>query len=405
MKKLLESLLIFLILFNFICTIPGYAQSQDDPEPHQSPYLNTGQESDNSLSDQIYAGEAPLVQDSATKVSLGFAGFGASMVGFITGIISRLLNVFIALQIDLIVGNLTYSEAESGSGKTNFWFTIDRCVFNRIPLLNINYFDTSDTYEVGDLTVKANQSNIKIKEGVASVYYLCRIIALALGLLVLIYIGIRMATSVVGTDQAKYKKMFMSWVESILIIFLMPYIMSLVINIGQLITGSFYNIRVSLMGTDKLPFEYTVRNLAFNSILNTSGLMLTFYSILYWVLLFTEIKFFWTYTKRLLIVGFLIMISPLVTITYSIDKAGDGKAQAFSTWMKEFMLNVLIQPLHAIIYLVFLLTANEIAERAPLVAIALLMAMGQAERMVKTIFDVKDGVSIKGMDKTFKKGK
>lgn len=99
------------------------------------------------------------------------------------------------------------------------------------------------------------------------------------------------------------------------------------------------------------------------------------------------------------------MISPLVTITYSIDKAGDGKAQAFSTWMKEFMLNVLIQPLHAIIYLVFLLTANEIAERAPLVAIALLMAMGQAERMVKTIFDVKDGVSIKGMDKTFKKGK
>ena len=33
------------------------------------------------------------------------------------------------------------------------------------------------------------------------------------------------------------------------------------------------------------------------------------------------------------------MISPLISITYSIDKIGDGKSQALNTWLKEFIYN------------------------------------------------------------------
>ena len=87
--------------------------------------------------------------------------------------------------------------------------------------------------------------------------------------------------------------------------------------------------------------------------------------------------------------GLLIAVSPLIIITYSIDKAGDGKAQVFSSWLKEFIVNALIQPLHALIYLIFVLSANTIAIQAPLVALALLMAMGTVERMVKVVFDLK----------------
>ena len=134
-----------------------------------------------------------------------------------------------------------------------------------------------------------------------------------------------------------------------------------------------------------------------------SGLEVTLWSIIYWCLLFMEIKFIWLYMKRLLMVGFLIIISPLITITYSIDKAGDGKAQAFSTWMKEFLVNVLIQPLHALIYLIFVLTANSIAASSPLVALALLMAMGAVERMVKVVFDMKGLVTLRGVNKFMKK--
>jgi hypothetical protein len=42
-------------------------------------------------------------------------------------------------------------------------------------------------------------------------------------------------------------------------------------------------------------------------------------------------------------VGFLILISPLITISYAIDKMGDGRAQALNNWFKEFIYNVIIQ--------------------------------------------------------------
>ena len=94
-------------------------------------------------------------------------------------------------------------------------------------------------------------------------------------------------------------------------------------------------------------------------------------------------------------VGLLITVSPLIIVTYSIDKAGDGKAQAFNNWVKEFVLCVLIQPLHALIYLIFAFTANEIASRAPLVALALMLSMTAVERMVRVVFNVKGSEIIK----------
>ena len=102
--------------------------------------------------------------------------------------------------------------------------------------------------------------------------------------------------------------------------------------------------------------------------------------------------------------GLLIVVSPLIIVTYSIDKAGDGKAQVFSSWLKEYSVNMLIQPLHALIYAIFVLTANGIAYRAPLVAIALLLSIGSVERMVKVVFDMKGLTTLKGVDKFLKKG-
>ena len=103
-------------------------------------------------------------------------------------------------------------------------------------------------------------------------------------------------------------------------------------------------------------------------------------------------------------VGLLIVVSPLIIITYSIDKAGDGRAQVFSTWMKEYVVNVLIQPLHALIYMVFVLTANAIAYKSPLVALALLLCMGSVERMVKVVFNLKGLTTLRGINKFMKKG-
>ena len=201
--------------------------------------------------------------------------------------------------------------------------------------------------------------------------------------------------------------MLIGWFESIVIIFAMPYIMAALFTIEEVLIGVFYELRNSLMGgnTNEV-FENVVRNIVLELVFSASGIELTMWSIMYWVLLYMEIKFLWTYTKRFFMIGFLVAIAPLVTITYSIDKAGDGKAQAFSNWLKEFMLNVLIQPLHAIIFLVIVMTANNIASKAPIIAIFLLLSMGTVEKMVRVVFNVSDSVTFNGIrDRLFKKGK
>jgi len=151
-------------------------------------------------------------------------------------------------------------------------------------------------------------------------------------------------------------------------------------------------------------FEDTVRSHTLHFILNESGVKLAFWSLVYWIMLYIIAKFFWIYLKRFLVVGFLITISPFITITYSIDKAGDNQAQAFNTWMKEFAANVLIQPLHAILYMVFVMTANELATDAPIVGIVFMFAMTQGEKIVKRVLKV-GGMSIKGMEEIHLPGK
>ena len=151
-----------------------------------------------------------------------------------------------------------------------------------MPLFNVNYFDTEESYKVGNTTIEANASNLAIKESITGVYFLCRILALAIGLLVLIYIGIRMAISTIASDQAKYKKMLMSWVESVIIIFLMPYLMSLIFSFGELLTDSFYELRNNLLGTVAEGtygtydiFEDTIRSTTTDLVFSLSDLKLT----------------------------------------------------------------------------------------------------------------------------------
>ncbi len=402
MKKLVTSMLLIVLLFNFIFLNSSYGAAEDNAD--DSVLAQEAKPSDGMMKSILEEGTAAHKQDDSIKTTLSFANFGSSIVGFVLGILSRLFNAVIALELDIIFGQLTYTVE---NGELQYFVTIDRLVFNRIPLLNANYFNTNDTYKIGDLELPINENNKLIKESIASVYTICRILALIIGLVVLVYIGIRMAISTVASEQAKYKKMLIGWFESIVIIFAMPYIMAALFTIEEVLIGVFYELRNSLMGgnTNEV-FENVVRNIVLELVFSASGIELTMWSIMYWVLLYMEIKFLWTYTKRFFMIGFLVAIAPLVTITYSIDKAGDGKAQAFSNWLKEFMLNVLIQPLHAIIFLVIVMTANNIASKAPIIAIFLLLSMGTVEKMVRVVFNVSDSVTFNGIrDRLFKKGK
>lgn len=96
-------------------------------------------------------------------------------------------------------------------------FTIENLLLGKYTLFDIDYFK----YNTSN-----NEKNVNstIKQSVATWYYVLRNISIVISVLVLIYIGIRMAVSTVASEQAKYKKMFTGWVTSFILLFVMQYI-------------------------------------------------------------------------------------------------------------------------------------------------------------------------------------
>ena len=422
MKKVLCKMLIVAILMNFIVYSVCYADGQTDGtgDMPKTPFLqeegnsNTTAEPSNTIAtDLLENGTTSRKNGEASSVSTNSTMAGVSMVGVIMGYIALIFDI-IPLQLHVILSTMSITSTSQNSGSldevkdTDFWITIERIVFNKIALLNINYFNSKNEYKIGkddkEITIEENSSNRAIKDKITEMFAICRMFAIIIAFLVLIYIGIRMAISSAASEQAKYKKMLFSWVESIVIMFTLVYLMVIIISFGESLTNVFYNLECALAQNGEESFETTIVTQIFDGIKNASGLRLAMYSIMYWILVYTQFKFFYLYMKRTLMVGFLIMISPLVTITYPIDKAGDGQAQAFSAWMAEFVMNVLIQPLHAIIYLVFMFTAGEIAKYAPIIGLIFLLSLGNIERMVKRLFNSKKLTSLRGLN-SFRKGK
>lgn len=110
------------------------------------------------------------------------------------------------------------------------------------------------------------------------------------------------------------------------------------------------------------------------------------YKIIYVVLVLYTLIFTWTYVKRVVYMAFLTMIAPLVALTYPIDKMNDGKAQAFNMWFKEYIFNLLIQPLHLILYMVLIGSAMTFASQNLIYAVVAIGFMTPAEKLMRKFF-------------------
>lgn len=110
------------------------------------------------------------------------------------------------------------------------------------------------------------------------------------------------------------------------------------------------------------------------------------YAFLYILLVIETLMFLYTYLKRVFKLAFYTMIAPLIAFMYPIDKLGDGKAQAFNTWFKEYLFNVLIQPLHLLLYTIFIYSAMTLMQESIIYAIGAYAYMIAAEKFFKKIF-------------------
>ena len=84
--------------------------------------------------------------------------------------------------------------------------------------------------------------------------------------------------------------------------------------------------------------------------------------------------------------AFLTIIAPLVALTYPIDKITDGSAQGFDKWFKEYIFNLLIQPLHLLLYYILVTSAWNLASSNLIYSIVALGFMIPAEKLLRNFF-------------------
>ena len=219
----------------------------------------------------------------------------------------------------------------------------DDIFFNKLLLTDANVFKIDKAMP---------DAIIQIRESVALWYYIMRVIAIAVLLGILIYIAIRMSISTIASEKASYKKMLVNWASSIGLVFLLHYLIVGIAFINSTLIEILYTVYQNVGngaggGMDDAIGDLLVRCLDVSFIVGATSLVVVV------LLIVQTFAFLVYYIKRMLTISFLIIISPLITITYSIDKLGDGKAQALNTWMKEYFFTVIIQPFHCIIYMVF----------------------------------------------------
>ena len=217
--------------------------------------------------------------------------------------------------------------------------------FNRYKLLDVNVFD-----------IDGAEGLVKdIRSSIAFWYYCMRTIAAMILLVVLVYVGIRMALSTVAEDKAKYKKMLFDWACSLALIFVLQYIAVFTIYCNNAIVNVLRSMLEGDTGVEagltEMIFDIGMKGV-FGVGIPSIAAVLVFVFIV-----FQTIAFLIAYINRMIKVAFLVMISPLISITYSIDKMGDGKAQALNKWLSEFIFTILIQPFHCLTYIAFVRTA------------------------------------------------
>lgn len=279
--------------------------------------------------------------------------------------------------------------------------------------------------------VKTSQQNMAVElRGVVSKWYVSlRNIALVGMLIVLLYVGIRMLLSTVASDKAKYKQMIYDWLVGMLLLILMHYIMAFSVKLVEKVTDiietsmnkkAYYalipisedsgkaskfkefvkeaNLQDGYVDANgnKTTDENAAKGLIYPT--NLMGYIRMDVSLApfgteyigkglcFVVLAIMTLFFVFTYLRRVLYMAFLTIIAPMVALTYPIDKLNDGSAQGFDKWFKEYIFNLLLQPVHLILYYVLISSAWDLSSKNMIYSLVALGFMIPAEKLLRNFF-------------------
>lgn len=300
---------------------------------------------------------------------------------------------------------------------------------DQVPALHINfinpktyseeskYDETSTTDRVDGAAPVFNSAKVLAPQ-ISKWYVAIRNMVLVGLMVVLLYIGIRIVISSTAGEKAKYKEHIKDWLIAVILVVFMHYIMAFALTITEYITSMLnsnnelikfqiddedamkqifgdedysqyknsdgtYDLYVNLMGYARLQQQLETRDEDGNVTVNWNYIG---YAVIYLTLVIYTIMFLIIYLKRVIYMAFLTMIAPLVALTYPIDKIGDGKAQAFDMWLKEYAYNLLLQPFHLLLYTMLIGSVMDLAVNNMIYALVALGFLIPGEKLFRRFF-------------------
>ena len=338
----------------------------------------------------VTADQDTLLQYGASQTIITENDDGNSLLGTLAdaagGILLKPVLFFVNFVADAILKAVGFFM--TGEWRSNDdLFSPEEIFAGNIELLSIDFIGGNNS----------DEDWLKIQSTIAAWYKALRLFAIIGLLSVLIYTGIKILISSVAKDKAKYKEWLINWFVAAALLFSMHYIMSFIITVIGQITNLMKNASLGINLVSEVRSHINL----------TSGFSETVgYEVMYIALIVYTIKFTFIYLKRVLNMAFLTLIAPIVALTYPIDKINDGQAQGFNMWLKEYIFNALLQPVHLLMYYILVASASNIAQTNPLYGIVVLMFMSEAERLLKKIFgfDKATGGTVGGMTGAFAAG-
>lgn len=301
--------------------------------------------------------------------------------------------------------------------------------------------------------IKMKSTALELRPTISKWYFALRNLAIVALLSILVYIGIRILISSSADDKAKYKQRMVDWLVAMCLLFFMHYIMAFAVKMTEEIIKAVNSVNdpyyITFGDSDSKLKDYKYeagsgdsegenifnvsdglgKTLHDNNIITDYNGKYIFmwptnlmgkarielqleptedlteddietrqfgYTVIYLALVMYTILFLFRYLKRVMMLAFLTIIAPLMAMTYPLDKLQDGSAQGFNTWLKEYIFNLLIQPVHLILYTVLIGASMDLIADNIVFALAALGFILQAEKILRKFFGFEKASTVAG---------
>ena len=206
-----------------------------------------------------------------------------------------------------------------------YFFTLDKLFFGDFKFLDINIFNINTSKESNS---KGNEANANLKKGVAVWTNATRGFAVAISLLLFILGAVMLMLNSARTDSkatsiASLKNFLTDTVKGLMIALMITVVLAMILFAHDMVISIFNAIRYKMLESGAQSAEIIIYKNVLDLDINGYGYSVSF--IAYLFMSAYHIKFLIIYINRLLTIGFLIVVAPIISVTYALDRIGDRK--------------------------------------------------------------------------------